>query len=164
MEDGGKGTEVIGSRGAYLTHHVDHDGAGVTQGGAQRTAAIAGAHCGTDLRLGGSDRHACHHDGTIARDGDVTLRGDGQLEGLLRSPVDIDDHLVTRTQHVVLGRGDIHIRLEAQRATVENVMTEDLLTRTGGDITRRLYVMLHLSLLVTGIGIDLTGGTYLSGI
>ena len=67
-------------------------------------------------------------DGTIVRYSDITIGRDRQLFALLGIAKDINDELVARAQHIVLRRGNIHLRLKCQRAIIENISTEDFLT------------------------------------
>ena len=80
MEHGREGTEVVSTRCTYLTHHVNHDGAGVTHGQFDITAAIAGAQGGADLRIGTCHCQSTDLNRTIARHCNITLGRYGELE------------------------------------------------------------------------------------
>ena len=67
-------------------------------------------------------------DGTIVGHIDVAIGRDRQLLTLLGVAIDIDDQLVARAQHIVLGRGDVHLRLEGEALVIENITAENLLT------------------------------------
>ena len=55
----------------------------------------------------------------------VAIRAHCQLLTLLGIAIDIDDELITRAQHVVLRRSDVHHRLKGQRFVVEDITAKD---------------------------------------
>ena len=61
--------------------------------------------------------------------GDITIRADRQALTLLGIAIDIDNQLVAGAQHIVLRRGDVHLRLEGQVLVVKDITAKDFLTR-----------------------------------
>ena len=108
MEDRGEGAEGVGAWHLDLAHHVDRDGARLTQGGLDAGVLVVGADLATDALLGGRDRETTDMDGTKLRDGDIAIGTDGEGDGLLRGTIDIENELVARTQDIVLGGSNVH--------------------------------------------------------
>ena len=127
MEDGGEGGECIGAGGLDLTHHVDQDGAGLTDRNLDVGTLEIGADLAADATMGCLDGKTADMDGTEVGDGDIAIGADRQGMRLLRGAVDIDDELVARTEDIVLRRGDVHLGLEGERLVVEDVTAEDAL-------------------------------------
>ena len=66
-------------------------------------------------------------DRTVIRHGDIAIGRHRQLLGALGITIHVDDQLIAGTQHVVLGRGNVHHRLEGEALVVENITTEHFL-------------------------------------
>ena len=127
MEDRGEGAEGVGAGHLDLAHHVDRDGARLTQRGLDTGVLVVGADLTTDALLGGRDRETTDMDGTKLRDGDIAIGTDHEGDGLLRGTIDIEHELVARTQDVVLGGGNVHDGLEGEVLVVEDVTAKDAL-------------------------------------
>ena len=112
MENGGKGTQRIGAWHTHLTHDIHHDGTGLTQRGLDLRTLIIAAQFAADLGLGGIDAQSTDTDRSELGHRDIAIGTDRELQALLRGTIDIDDQLIARTHHIVLGRGDVHLRLK----------------------------------------------------
>ena len=114
MENRGEGAQGIGARRLDLTHDIDQDGASLAQRSLNAGTLIVTAQFAADTALCSGDCQSTDMNRAKVRYGDVTIGADGQGHGLLRGPIDIDDELVARAQHIVLWGGDIHGRFEGQ--------------------------------------------------
>ena len=65
---------------------------------------------------------------TIVRYCHITIGRHLEHFTLLRITIDIDDHLIARTQHVVLGGGNVHLGFKRELLVIEDITTKDLLT------------------------------------
>ena len=131
MEHTGKGTEGVSTWGQHLTHHIDGDGAGLTNSHADLGTAVALTEHTADLGIGGIDRETANMDGTIACNHDGAIGGNLELLRALRGTIDIDEHLIARTYDVSGGGGDVHIGLEREFVLIENIATKHLLAIDG---------------------------------
>ena len=127
MEDRCKGTQGVSTRGLDLAHDIDQDGTRLTDGHLDVRTLIVSAQMAAHLVLSGRDRETCHMHRTVVGHIDITIGRDRQLFASLGIAIDIDDELVTRTQHIVLRGGNVHHRLEGQVLVVEDIATEDFL-------------------------------------
>ena len=126
MENTGKSTDCIGAGHLYFAHHVHNDGARLPHSGLNLTAAETRSQRAAYLIVGRSHRHAAHSNGTIAWNGHGSFRRNHQRLGLLRSAKDVNHHLITRTDGVVGGCGNVHVGLEAQQLIIKNVAAKHL--------------------------------------
>ena len=69
-----------------------------------------------------------HMHRTIVRYCHITIGRHLEHFTLLRITIDIDDHLIARTQHVVLGGGNVHLGFKRELLVIEDITTKDLLT------------------------------------
>ena len=160
IEDVGKGGQVIGTRSTNLAHYVNLDGTHVTHLDLQVAALETGANGRTQFRLCCGNRKTTEVDGTIACNGDGTLRGDGMHQRLLRSAIDIHNHLVARTQDIRVWNGHIGIGLETGIGLTEDVATENSLALCiRGSTLCSLHILLCIVNIFRGIVLDGTGCT-----
>ena len=131
MEHRGKGAEGISTGGYDLTHHVDGDGTGLTDGHADLRTTVALTQRTTDLSIGGINSKTTDMNGTKARHNDRAIGRHLQLLRFCRSAIDINEHLVARTYHIT-GRGsDVHIGFERELVVVEDITAKDVLAING---------------------------------
>ena len=148
IEGTGQRRYGVGAGAAHLAHHVDLDAAHLPQGdfgkgvgGPLTTAAQAGVHLGeavNDGALGLIDGEAVHVDRpqVVERYGAVAVHF--QRVALARGSPDVHRQLVAGAHLVVLGRGQVHARLEAEFFGVEEFKAEDLLFFFGDLVQRRV--------------------------
>ena len=125
MEDGGKGTQGISTRRPDLAHHIHQNGTRLTDSHLDVGTLIVGTQMAANLALGCRYRKTCHMHWAIIGHSHLTIGRDRQLHALLGVTIHIDNQLVARSQHIVLGRGDVHDRLKGQIPVVEDVTTKD---------------------------------------
>ena len=125
VEDGGESRKRVGARGVHLAHDVDQDGASLTYAEAYLAVGKTRTQLCTQSGVGLVYGKAAQLHRAEALDGDVAVGRDGGVDALLRGAVNLNGYGIARPQTIVGRRGYIHVRLEAQRLVVEDVVTEN---------------------------------------
>ena len=147
--DGRQGAQRISTRHADLTQHVDLDGACLTQGDTDVRALEVFAQTSADAVLGSTNLQTAHLNGTELRNIDVALGTHLQLEALPGGAIDVDHQYIARSQDIVLGSGNIHIRCKGQSGIVKDVAAKNLTTRatTNATTCASLIILFQISLV-----------------
>ena len=155
---------MISTRGTNLTHHIDLNGAGIANGKLYITALIARAKCRAQLALSPSHGKTAEVDWTIARNSDSTLGRDGVNQSVLTGTIYINNYLIARTKHIVIGNWHIGIGLEAWVGLTEDVATEHALAVCIGSCALSgLNIVLNTLHFGCSIVLDGTSSTYTGG-